>query len=469
MSGSNTLLATPNHVARIFSLDGARAPKQRHIFVVRFVRGAGNGQRASALTFLVKSVDRPSVQPATEELNQYNKKRQVYTGWKTQPVRIVFFDTADGAAMRMWDEYARHYFGDFEQGNRNGWRYDVTMAEFADNGSGFGFTGANGGNTQPNGHFFFDLIEIVHVGGAGYSKMTLVNPRITAFDPDDLDYENSSPALITATFAYEGLLYTGGAVGDAERALFGQDFNPTNLSGAAGVMPNPLGTPLPFVENWEGGKTLNSTNYLKSIGAGGFGQGVGGGRGSSLGGGILGSFGNFNFGAVAGAVAGSVVSGRGVRAGLREGLPYLASGSPLLSSILTLGGSRTPLSAVGTALLGSFQRPSTGVGAALWDAAQGGVQGGVRGARGATEGAARGAAASVVSGLMSGRLLTGTGSTGAQGVGIQPTATSLAAMNAQRPASAQYGFNEGALTPAQLELRRLNDVIRTEARRGGFL
>lgn len=211
-------LRSPRQATDVFGLDGPGGPRKKGLFYVRFARSDG-GQATSGLAddlgFVVKSIDRPSVEPQIEELHQYNKKRQVTTGYKFSPMRVVFYDTADNLAMRMWTEYAQYYFGDFNQDDQSSFRYDVTLGEMYDNGQGFGYVPRNGGSnagvdslsTDQNSQFFFDRIEVYQVWGASFTQFDLVNPKIKQFDPDELDYTVSDVGMITMTVAYEAILY----------------------------------------------------------------------------------------------------------------------------------------------------------------------------------------------------------------------------------------------------------------------
>jgi hypothetical protein len=423
------LLRTPRTASDNFSIDAGTHPRQRHTFYVDFIRSGAN-QLARTMRFNVKSIDRPSVQPITEELNQYNKKRQIHTGWKGSPVKISFYDTTDGRAMRLFDDYMRFYFGDFNQGESVMWQYDVTMPDFSDNGSGFGFTAEHGGAgvRDVNSQFYFEQINVVQVSGTSYEMWSLVHPRISSYDPDDLDYENSSAAMITMTFAYEAILYRGGPI-TLEIASEFQD------SGVLQV----TGPPQPQTTTNYGDVIPASGNAIFAKSSGFLdGNGVYRSRGGQTSG-ALGIFGQFNFADIAGSVVDGLVSGRGISGGLAN-LPYTATSNPVISTILNsaMGRSQNPLAEVGTAVLGQALRPQGGLPAALWDAAQAGIQGSTRGrtvAQGNAAGAlARGVVASVLGG--------GAGAT-RTATGVTVPNSALGAVNAVRPSYAQYGFRTG--------------------------
>jgi hypothetical protein len=211
MSGSNkTILRSPAQASQVFG--GAGVPRQRHVFLVRFRPGTASAGSLSPVTFVVKHCDRPKIAPKTEELNQYNKKRVIYTGFKYEPIRMTFYDSADGAAQNLWNQYAKYYFGDFANGANNSYGYDITTTPFT--GSSFGLSEGYAGNNDNSSQWFFNCIEIYHfyyMGGAHmYDSYFLYNPRIQSYEPDDLDYENSSVSQINMSFLYENLQYNPG-------------------------------------------------------------------------------------------------------------------------------------------------------------------------------------------------------------------------------------------------------------------
>ena len=208
---------------------------------MRFLRKVGQGgdEFKNGLSFLVKSIDRPTVTPTVEELNQYNKKRMIHTGIKYSPVTCVLYDTADSSAMSMLVQYAQYYFGDFRQ-DSSSYADDIVSAKMfgttggavSTDGFGFGITknssaSVDGSNTQ----FFFDRIDVFQVWGGEYTCFQLLNPRISSYDPDELDYENSGASTITLTINYEAINHENG--GKPQRItsnaalteLFGGDFD----------------------------------------------------------------------------------------------------------------------------------------------------------------------------------------------------------------------------------------------------
>jgi hypothetical protein len=211
MSGTTvqTLLVSPKQSHNIYAQTGAY-PKQRHTFLVRFNMA---GAAKSLMTYAVKSIDRPAIQPVVEEVNQYNKKQQIYTGYKRSPVKCTFYDDSAGSAQTMWAAYSKYYFGDFVVANApSRFSDDLVSGTWNDDDSrsDFGFTAKNGvsGKSGPGSQWFFKSIDILHFHSKSYDLYSLLNPRLASFAPDELDYEQSAVGLINAEFVYEALIFT---------------------------------------------------------------------------------------------------------------------------------------------------------------------------------------------------------------------------------------------------------------------
>src|ERR1700748_3734813 len=129
-SSAGSFIRTPRQASTIFGLDGASAPRSKGLFYVCFKQSGQVSAPATSgwqnnMGFLVKNIDRPSIQPEVTEVNQYNKKRQITLGYKIAPLKMTLYDTADSMVMQMWNEYSQWYFGDFGQ-SATSYSYDVT-------------------------------------------------------------------------------------------------------------------------------------------------------------------------------------------------------------------------------------------------------------------------------------------------------------------------------------------------------
>ena len=203
---------------------------------------------------LVKTVELPNIKIDTDVKNQYNRKRISQTKINFEPVKLVFHDVADGKTLKFWEMYYRYYFADGNEPGMNIAReVDSTVTMEMQRSISAGTTGSDtnyGGmpgaltasgtgvsatnnagnkrdlqnivaNTLDNHLFGYNLskvanirnliasIDIFQVHAGRYNQTTLVNPRISAFTHDTLNYTESSKTLeVTFLFEYEYAYYT---------------------------------------------------------------------------------------------------------------------------------------------------------------------------------------------------------------------------------------------------------------------
>ena len=201
-----------------YSFQMASAPKPSFLYMVKFVSplnasttrtGFDPSKQLSASTgfnFQAKSVDRPSVQMVTETVNQYNRKRIIYTGRTHNPINISFHDDIAGKLQRFWKSYFAHYFQDGTIADSSTLHWDIMANKINEaNTGGFGLRTIPGTNEK----YYFDTIVIYQFYGGYYTTITLFNPVISNFSyASQLSYEASSPvAEINVTFEYENVAY----------------------------------------------------------------------------------------------------------------------------------------------------------------------------------------------------------------------------------------------------------------------
>lgn len=312
---------TPQQASRIFGLDQhkwggspsamAAAPRPKFLFLVRFVRGVGQGSAEwkDGITFAVKSFDRPTISPQTKELNQYNKKRIIQTGVRYDALNIDFHDTVDATVHRMWQDYAEHYFGDFRRINQAEWAYDATMPSFYNYGEGFGLVTPRAETGRPDSleaANFFERVECYQLFGNSYTRFDLVHPKISRFDPDDMAYDATNQShVIRMSLEFEAIINynKGGNISLSSsrelESLFkgvldGDVYKPPSAPGPQSINT----TNFPFFGNVT--RLLNKIpgSYINTIGkvnnAVNTAQQVA--QIPSAASGVLGTFGNFSFG-----------------------------------------------------------------------------------------------------------------------------------------------------------------------------
>ena len=218
-----------------------------------FIAEFFNSPNWEQVTPLVKKVDMPSMKIQTEHLNQYNRKRISQTKVDFEPIKMVFHDVADGKTLKFWEMYYRYYFGDGSEPGKNtakqvsGPTGPMSVSSLVSNITPkinpniAKLFGANvPGSKKPtntdgqkcvidnivedkldNHSFGFNLptvnnvrsliqsIDIYQVHAGRFNQVTLVNPRISAFQHDVLDYSESGKTLeLTFTLEYEYAYYT---------------------------------------------------------------------------------------------------------------------------------------------------------------------------------------------------------------------------------------------------------------------
>ena len=441
------LIRSPRQASTVFGLQGNTVPRKKSLFFVNFQRAnettvAGGSGWQNNLGFVVKSLDRPAVQPTTEEVNQYNKKRQITTGFKLQPMRMSFYDTADNMAMQMWNEYSRWYFGDFAQPSSS-FSYDTTAASFLDNANtGYGYsprssTSSTGVDQTPldlNSQFFFSAISVYQVWGQEYTRFDLINPRITDFAPDDLDYSVTEPSAITISLAYEAILYANNAQptpisqDPVVQAAFAGDFDgyTINVDGAATRVLTQTATPTVLSQYDTTSFSNLSTTSTPSLN-------LSGNSGNTLGSGSLSTFGNYDFG--------SLSPSNSLGGGTAADLSYTSAGNSNLTTLLNIPGNASAVSTPESDVLGSTG--STGsVSGAQYDASIGALNGA---GAGSNPYASSYIDNNLVSGVSASSLLNGDSTqdqlttNGSSGLALN--SQSYGIINAQRPSYSQIGYN----------------------------
>lgn len=194
-------------------------PQQKFLFYVKFMRPVTQPSQTSSsystsgtandwskgVGFVVKKIDRPSINFHLETLNQYNKIRKVQLRREYGDVTITFHDTHDMRVRHMFEEYFKYYYGDADRIAVGDWRADQTTHEFYGGESGWGYRMQK--ERQPNMTPFFSNIDIYQFSHGAYTITTLVNPYIISFDPDNLAYEEGSIGQeIQMKLGFEGIL-----------------------------------------------------------------------------------------------------------------------------------------------------------------------------------------------------------------------------------------------------------------------
>ena len=205
-------------------------PKPKFLYFVRFQReSALNPQtgvaqadslndRDAGISFLAKTVSRPSLKFETETLRQYNKKRVIQKGVDYSDVKITFYDTVDDRVLMFLINYMRWYYGDMRARDRMPWVNSSIENELtpitAENGSTF-WAGFNPPDTTRIEQYsemegnsrYLSYVDIITFSANLYSGFRLINPVISSIDFDDLNNSESDPLTISITLNYEALIF----------------------------------------------------------------------------------------------------------------------------------------------------------------------------------------------------------------------------------------------------------------------
>ncbi|CAM6054462.1 unnamed protein product [Sphagnum tenellum] len=337
----------------------------------------------------------------------------------------------------MWADYSRYYFGDFASSNNAAFMDDIITDWKDPNNSDFGFTSKNGGNVGANSQWYFKSIDILHLHNQVYDLYSLINPRIASFSPDELDFEQSAVAMINAEFIYEALIFTPNVSGAAALPEFAatqttghsfngeSDFTGVNYgSTSAGSPPsyNDPASPLASsisqgVEQYFGSSNnplsaaSTNSNYFNTPSTGG-----------------LGIFGNFIF-------------GQNQSAGTAL-LSTLVASNPVLAATLGIGGNQGNPLAI-NAPLNIYGATSGYVGVPTQFP-------GVASSVGANMSSNYGSTLQTMAqGVLASALASGSSSALGLGGGVSLAPGAYGVINAQRPGSAQWGYNPSTTNTGQ--------------------
>jgi hypothetical protein len=239
---SNVVMRDQQHAARLFTDDQFRlAPKHKFLFHVAFginqaaLQTADLAQRyKNEINMLVKAVDLPNFSVQTETLNQYNRKKNIQTTMKYNPINITFHDDNMGLINQLWENYYTYYYGDPSSALDAG-SYNRTATK------NFNYINNTYGLDNNSSTPFFSYIKIYQMARHEYVSYTLYNPIIVQWNHNKLDYSQNAVHDNTAQIAYEAVSYDRGQVTPDTVEGFGvehYDQTPSPLQG--GVDPGKI-------------------------------------------------------------------------------------------------------------------------------------------------------------------------------------------------------------------------------------
>ena len=159
-----------------------------------------NSNDINGVSFKIKTIDKPKVTLTTQELNQYNKKRLVYTKVEYSEATLRIFDTVDNSLLSLWVDYFTYFFGDSRQKQDGDYQQSPMQPIFSD-GTGWGL------RTLSNDTVFFQKITIYALYANTYTSFSYMNPKITSIDWQNKDYTSNEPEETAINIKYESIRY----------------------------------------------------------------------------------------------------------------------------------------------------------------------------------------------------------------------------------------------------------------------
>lgn len=222
-------LRSPRIASRVFGLDQPgqvvkAVPRMKFMFYVEFtpssdaaamLAGANiNGYQGNrSISFKVRQIDKPKINLATVELNQYNKKSIAYSKVEYAEASMRLYDSVDDSVLAMWVDYFTYYFGDSRLKVNRAYTQSPVDPQFVD---------ASGWGLRPltNNTRFFDKITVYGFYANTYTAFSYINPKITSIDWQNRDYSGNDPEEVGVQFKYEAVEYQE----------FGKPFEPSQAS-----------------------------------------------------------------------------------------------------------------------------------------------------------------------------------------------------------------------------------------------
>jgi len=189
------------------------------------------------ISFKIKKIDKPNVELKTKTLNQYNRKRVIYTNTDYRPVNVTLWDTVDNKPLDMWRQYFTYYFGDGRQKTPYTMSQSTVSPTFSDD-TGWGLRPLT---EEVN---FFTRLDVYAIFGKRYTRVSYLNPKITSVNFKSYQSDGEQLSDIDMQIAYETINYDPSAIiTPAIAAQFGFDVGPPAVEpdvGTSGVIQDSL-------------------------------------------------------------------------------------------------------------------------------------------------------------------------------------------------------------------------------------
>lgn len=158
-------------------------------------------------TFMVKQIDRPSITFEYEDVNFYNFNSKVLKKVSHEPLSMVFYDDIKNYVIDFFNKYRLSYS---PIGRLNSQPSIPGMEVNGMNFNSGNYSSSVGPLQQGAGEEVFNVLENITVRqifahGTQAVDFVFVNPRILAFDFDEVDHETGQSNGLTVRFDYDAL------------------------------------------------------------------------------------------------------------------------------------------------------------------------------------------------------------------------------------------------------------------------
>lgn len=257
-------LRCQQHAARTFVDDSFRLlPKNKFLFHVAFninwaaISATNLNAKLlktlkSEINILVKTADLPSYTVNSVTLNQYNRKKVVQFQHKYNDVSIKFNDDNMGLINQLWQAYYTYYYQDPKS--------SATTSAYTRNA-----TKKSSFITSPYGYSgpskqFFNYITIYQMARHEFVSYKLINPIISSWTGNKLDYSGKESHDFDMKLQYEAVYYDTGVVADGTMEGFADthyDWTPSPLAKTPGTTSTTASPS--FAKTSFGGSSTNSS------------------------------------------------------------------------------------------------------------------------------------------------------------------------------------------------------------------
>lgn len=184
------------------------APKYKFLFKVAFYFDTNYiDVQNKEFVYLVKNIDKPKVDFEYEEVNMYNYRTKVLKTVKNQVLSLEFIDDIDNKVMDFFNAYRMAYspLASLPPSYRG--LYEKAGMNFTDRK----LLSANSGQLKGVSHTMLRGITVCQIFGHGTraNYFHFTNPKIEAFDFDNMDFEDGSTGNnMNVSFTYDSLYIT---------------------------------------------------------------------------------------------------------------------------------------------------------------------------------------------------------------------------------------------------------------------